>query len=106
MQITKWILLSLLFISFTSETNASEIVITEIPPGGMTISTPGTYVFGNDITWSPSGNGQAILIEANNVTLDLKNHKLKSKTTTFTTTGIAALLSSNLTIQNGTIENM
>lgn len=108
MQKTKSILLSLLFFVFTFNLNASseEIVITEIPPGGITINTPGTYVFGNDITWTPLGNGQAILITANDVTLDMKHHTLLSTTTSFYTTGIAALLSANLTIKHGTIENM
>lgn len=108
MRTTKWIILSLLFFGLTFEVNASskDIVITEIPPGGITINSPGTYVFGNDITWSPSGNGQAILIQAKDVTLDLNNHKLKSVTTAFSTTGIVALLSENLTIKNGTIENL
>lgn len=108
MQKTKFMLLSLIFFAFTFNLHASngEIVITEIPPGGITISAPGTYVFGNDITWSPTGNGQAILIEAPDVTLDLKHYTLSSKTTQYYTTGIAALLSDNLTIKHGTIQNM
>lgn len=98
------IFLSLLL--FTLEAFGKEIVIDEIPPSGITINAPGTYVFGNDITWSPSGSGQAILIASEDVTLDLKDYKLTSVTTSFNTTGIVALLSQNLTIKNGIIENM
>lgn len=107
MQTIKRILLSLLFIAFTFEVNASnnETVITEIPPSGIIIDSPGTYVFGNDINWSPSGNGQAILILSKDVILDLKKHKLINETTSFNTTAIVALLSENLTIKNGTLAN-
>lgn len=107
MQPTKWILFFLVVFALHFEANASEkTVITSIPPGGITISSPGTYVFGNDITWSPAGDGQAILIQSKDVVLDLKGHTLRSETTAFNTIGIAALLSENLTIKNGTIENM
>jgi hypothetical protein len=107
MQTAKWIFLSLWLLSFTSEIGAdTEIGITEIPPSGMIISSPGTYIFENDITWSPEGDGQAILIQSKDVTLDLKHHTLASETTSFTTTGIVALLSENLTIKNGIIANM
>lgn len=107
MQKTKWIFLSLLFCAFTFGSTAycKDIVIKEIPPNGMVINTPGTYVFGNDIIWNPSGNGAAILIISKDVTLDLKHHKLISPKTHFYTIGIVALLSDNLTIKNGTIEN-
>lgn len=86
--------------------NASEIVIREIPSSGITISSPGTYVFENDLTWTPTGNGQAILIESAGVTLDLKGHTLTSVSTPFYTTGIVALLAQDLTIKNGTLANM
>jgi hypothetical protein len=110
MQTIKWILLSLLCF-ITCEINASSkctppTVITEIPPSGIVINLPGTYVFGNNITWSPSGNGQAIFIQSKDVILDLQSHTLASETTSFNTTGIVALLSENLTIKNGTIANM
>ena len=111
MQTIKWILLALFCFTFTFEVNASgqdvpPTVITEIPPSGIVINSPGTYVFGSNLTWSPSGNGQAILIQAKDVTLDLQNYTLASETTSFSTTGIVALLSENLTIKNGTIANM
>lgn len=99
------IFLVLLF-TFTINTSYGATVINEIPSGGITINTPGTYVFGKNLIWNPTGNGQAILIAAADVTLDMKHYKLTSTTTQFNTTGIVALLSNNLTIKNGTIENM
>ncbi len=108
MQTLKWILLSLLCFTSAFEINASSSsnVITEIPSSGMLINSPGTYVFGNDITWSPSGDGPAILIQAKDVILDLQKHTLTSTTSSFNTIGIVAVLSENLTIKNGTIANM
>lgn len=80
--------------------------ITTIPPNGIVINTPGTYVFGNNITWNPIGNGQAILIDSNDVTLDMQNFKLESTPTSFSTVGILATTVNNLVIHNGTIANM
>lgn len=105
MQKIKWLILSLLCFTFSNELNASN-VITDIPTGGIVISSPGIYVFGNNITWSPSGDGQAILIESNDVILDLKNYTLESEITPFNTTGIVATSVENLIIKNGTIANM
>lgn len=99
------IFLSLLLFTFEIHARTS-IVIDEIPPAGITISSPGSYIFRQDVTWSPKTNGQAILITAPDVTLDMQGHKLISKTTQFYTTGIAALFAENLTIKDGIIENM
>jgi hypothetical protein len=62
--------------------------------------------FGNDITWTPTGDGQAILIQASDVTLDMQHFKLQSTITAFNTTGILATAVENLVIKNGTIEDM
>jgi hypothetical protein len=105
MQAIKWVLFALLFLGFNHQAHATETVITSIPSSGLTISAPGTYVFGNDISWTPTANGQAILITTSDVTLDLKNHKLKCTDPTYSTTGIVALLSENLIIKNGTVSN-
>jgi hypothetical protein len=115
MQIIKWFILSLLCFSFNSEIHAlpnsshsetAATVISEIPTDGIVIDAPGTYVFGNNIRWNPSGDGQAILITSSDVILDLRNHTLESVTTQFNTTGIVATLVENLTIKNGTVANM
>lgn len=102
MQIARWIFLSILCFTELSAVTT----ISSISAGGMTISSPGLYVFGNDITWSPTGAGQAILITASGVTLDMQNFTLQSTTTAFNTTGISAIGASNLIIKNGTIANM
>lgn len=115
MQILKWFLLSLVFLTFHGEINAlcksahhtsSTTVISEIPTGGIVINAPGTYVFESNITWNPTSNGQAILISSNDVTLDLQGYTLESEITPFNTTGIVATSAANLTIKNGTIANM
>ncbi len=115
MQKVKWLILCLLCFTFNSEINAlikspqsSPItnVITEIPTNGIVIDSPGTYVFENNITWNPSGDGQAILILSNDVILDLQNYTLESEITSFNTIGILATSVENLTLKNGTIANM
>ncbi len=113
MQTIPWLILSLLF--FTANINATSSlshsasnthVITEIPASGIVIDVPGTYVFKNNITWHPSGDGQAISIVASDVVLDLQNHTLDSDMTQFKTIGIKATSVANLTIKNGTIAHM
>lgn len=106
MQIGKWIILGIFCLACHKEELHATTVITSILPGGMTISTPGSYVFGNDITWSPAADGQAILITASDVILDLQNYTLQSTASTFKTTGIFAVEAANLRILNGTIANM
>lgn len=106
MQIIRWLICSLICFACTSAIHASVNKITHIPTNGMVISIPGTYVFENDITWSPSGDGQAILITANDVVLDFQKHRLKSRKTSFKTSGIVATSVANLTIKNGRIANM
>lgn len=107
MKIVLWLIYSFICFAYTSEINATHINrITHIPTNGIVINTPGTYVFENNITWNPSGDGQAILITANNVILDFQSHKLKSTTTSFKTSGIVATSVANLTIKNGIIANM
>lgn len=86
-------------------TSFAQNIITEIPSSGLVINSPGNYVFGENIKWEATGDGQAILITANNVILDLNNHSLKSKKTNFNTIGILAISVSNIIIKNGSIEN-
>lgn len=108
MHIIFQIIFSLFLITFNNQIQASTPVnvITEIPTSGIVISSPGTYVLGNNITWHPSEDGQAILITSNNVILDLQGYTLASTTTPFNTIGIYATSVIGLTIKNGTIANM
>lgn len=46
-------------------------IIGNIPPNGLVINVPGTYVFANDITWNPASAAAAITIQANDVILDM-----------------------------------
>lgn len=81
-------------------------VINEIPRKGIKITAPGTYVFEKNIKWHPKGDGQAILIEADDVILDLQNHTLESEVKQLNTIGIVASAVKNLTIKNGTVAHM
>lgn len=89
-----------------SHSSSATTVITEIQTGGYHIDIPGTYVFGNNITWHPSGDGQAIIITANDVILDMQNYTLESDITQYKTIGILATQAANLIIKNGTVAHM
>ena len=100
-----WIVIWIFCIAFWSE-GFGVHVIHEIPPSGIVISEPGTYVFKRNLTWHPSSNAVAITIQANDVTLDMRGFTLKSMPTAFQTIGISALLSENVQIRNGKVQNM
>lgn len=54
-------------------------VISKIPSQGILISSPGTYTFSADITWSPASVAcSAITIVSDDVVLDLGNFNLKA----------------------------
>lgn len=94
-------------ITFMNGTNAfASTVINNIPPSGIVITTPGTYVFGNDIVWSPTSDSAAITILASNVTLNMQGFTLQSIPTSFKTIGIFAQSSNDLQISDGTIQNL
>jgi len=102
-----WVLMSLSFLVFGNEAKVfGDAVIDEIPPAGIIISTPGTYLLKKNLEWHPEGDGAAISITGNGVILDMQGHTLRSSTTNFKTTGISASICQNLDIKNGTIENM
>jgi hypothetical protein len=84
-------------------------VISRIPPQGIIINSPGTYTFSDDLTWNPgSVTSAAITIDADNVTLDLCNHKLAAtvQDSGQHITGIYIKNASAVTIQNGTLVDM
>jgi len=97
---------AILLVFLTSVLYGDFQVIEEIPPSGLFITQPGTYVFKKSLTWSPVAEGSAITVEANNVTIDMRGHSLKSTTTNFKTTGISAVLSENFRLTDGKIKNM
>lgn len=85
-------------------------VITRIPSSGIVITTPGTYTFGGDLSWSPSATSTAaITIQCSNVTLDCGGYTLTASVSdsSWQTTGI--LVSGpleNVTIKNGTLASL
>jgi len=81
-------------------------VIQNIPSSGIVLNQPGTYVFENNITWSPTAAGAAITITANDVILDMQGHTLKSIPTTFKTIGILGQSTTDLEIKNGQVRDM
>lgn len=76
----------------------------------LIIDAPGYYYFTENIRWSPNHcpNSAAIVIVADNVTLDLKGYQLSAMyaDTNRQYTGISILASNNVTIKNGTISGM
>jgi len=92
--------------------NLPSQIIQNIPPNGIVINAPGTYVFANDITWAPTTAAVAITIQANDVILDMQGFALRSVPTLFKTVGILAQASdetqslTDLQIINGTVRNM
>lgn len=109
-----WIIIWIICISFCNgantfgqETNSLNThIIREIPANGILINEPGTYVFEKNLTWNPNSDGVAITIQANDVTLNMQGYTLKSSSTDFKTIGISAILSSNLQIKNGKLQNL
>lgn len=69
----------------------------------VTITKPGTYNVNQDLVCSAGGN--AIMISADNVTLDLKGHVILGPQTggSFTSTGVYVGAQQNVVVENGTI---
>lgn len=86
--------------------NLPSQIIQNIPPNGIVINAPGTYVFANDITWAPTSAAVAITIQSNDVVLDMQGFTLESIPTLFKTRGILAEASENLQIIKGTVRHM
>lgn len=89
-------------------------VITSIPAAGIVIQTPGTYTFGNDITWNPNNvQCSAITIACSSVTLDLAGHTLTANVLDKSQQMAGVLVAgtvlsalSDIRIQNGAIANV
>src|SRR5580704_4025657 len=84
-------------------------IITDIPPGGIIITNPGTYAFGADIAWSPpSAPCAAITIASDDVVLDLNSFTLKATVPDNGKhiAGIFVRNASGVTVRNGTLANM
>ncbi len=79
----------------------SNFIITEIHPDGILLDiSGGTYSFANNITWI-ANEKIAIVIIADNITLDFNNFSLTCiNPNNIETEGINAVFSNNLTIKN------
>ena len=89
-----------------SAQNITSNNISNIPPEGIIINSPGIYTFTNNIDWNPnSDESTAITINGNNITLDLNGKKLNCLGNKLLTMGILSILSENNSIKNGNISN-
>ena len=93
----------------TGQQLQTETEISNIPPQGIVINTPGVYRFSQDIFWAPVAYpAAAICICADNVTLDLAGFSL-SATVQDNSQHISGVVISNavgVSIENGTLLNM
>lgn len=84
--------------------------ISVIPPDGIVINQPGTYVFADDLTWTPPPGSalSAITITCSGVTLDLGQHCLSAQIgdSSQGLIGIHVKEAGDVTIRNGTLANM
>jgi hypothetical protein len=80
----------------------AQTVIKALP---NTITEPGVYVLTKDLVYS--GSGAAIDVETSNVVVDFQGYKIQgsSPSTAFGVTVGKSAVASNVTIQNGTVEN-
>lgn len=87
--------------------SSSSHLISDIPPQGIIISTPGTYVFTNDIYWTPTAPlAVGITVTVSNVCIDLNNHKFNCFAVNLLSVGILSLNSNSLSVKNGEIKYM
>ena len=95
----KSLFFALLAIASFSADSFGQIIINSVP---YTISAPGTYVVGSNLTYS-SAAGAAITILSSSVTLDLAGHYLYFPGTPTSNVGVYVHNAGNVIIQNGII---
>ena len=89
----------------TAQTAAPVIAATAITRVPKTITKPGLYIVKAELTFAPA-TGDAIIIAAPNVILDLGGHSLTNtapSNSANTARGIVSLTDGNLTIRNGSV---
>ena len=79
-------------------------IITDIPPNGIVISSPGIYTFNNNINWISNQNAVAITILSSNVILDFNGYTLNCINNQSGTIGVTSILTQNVVIKNGQIK--
>ncbi len=95
----KSLFLALLAIASFAADSFGQTIINSVP---YTISAPGNYVLGSNLTYS-SAAGAAITILSSNVTLDLGGHYLYFPGTPTSNVGVYVHNAGNVIIQNGII---
>src|ERR1700730_14372913 len=95
----KSLFLALLAIASFAADSFGQTIINSVP---YTISAPGNYVLGSNLTYS-SASGAAITILSSNVTLDLGGHYLYFPGTPTSNVGVYVHNAGNVIIQNGVI---
>lgn len=96
----------LLLASFSAHgTPITFIFPSQITAGSFTISSAGSYLLVDDVTFSPAASATAITISADNVTIDLNGKKIIGGNTN-ANIGISLPASRvNVLVQNGIIDN-
>jgi hypothetical protein len=79
----------------------SQTPITSVP---ITITTPGTYIVANELSY-PSGSGNAITVDSSNVTIDFDGNFLYCTVASPLNNGILVNNKGNVTIKNGSVVN-
>lgn len=84
---------------------AKVITSDDINPHGFVIDEPGVYRLEDDVVFHSKRTGAvAIVIDANNVTLDLCEKTLQQKNSTSGTIGILVNARENVVVENGTVK--
>lgn len=87
-------------LSFLSAASYAQTPITSVP---FVINTPGNYIVPNPLVYSPS-SGAAIVVNANNVTIDLNGQSLSCSMSSNVAIGIYVYSKTNARIKNGQID--
>src|ERR1700674_4960467 len=95
----KSLFFALLALASFAADSFGQTIISSVP---YTISAPGNYVLGSNLTYS-SAAGAAITILSSNVTLDLAGHYLYFPGTPTSNVGVYVHNAGNVIIQNGII---
>lgn len=95
-------------VEFESSIIQTTLIINEIPPEGIIITTPGTYTLASNINWKPITDATAITILISGVILDMKYYTIKNlhQCNNNKTIGISIKNVSDVNVINGKVENM
>jgi len=96
--------------SLTGQSPQTGSVISSIPAQGIVLSTPGTYTFADNLTWTPQATASvAITISSNDVVLDMGNFSLTAVAPDNSQKIVGIYVGSSasgVTIQNGSLVSL